>query len=227
MMVVGYYTQGEGTSYEAEAELLRASLVRAGVPHEITAIESRGDWYANTSMKAEFIRRQREEHAGALLYVDVDAFVHRDPSAYFDTLNAMGSDFGAHYFRGPAGGHDRSKVEKEGWRLLSGTLYFGDTPGARVLLNAWVALNATLRAHGAPEGGGQKNLWYLTTCLRDIEVVRLPGSYCWVFDKPWAYAKEEEPVIEHTIASRDHRGTRQRTDARAQRIEQLQRLVGA
>lgn len=224
--VIGCYS--EGTPYEAEAELLRASLDAVGMAYEIRGFADRGDWYANTRMKAEMIRAFRHDLAGPLLYVDVDAFVHRDCSLYFDGLARDGYDYGAHWFAGPAKGMNRAKVRRDrrghlvGWWMLSGTLFWGDTPGARRLLDAWVAMNDTLAAYGAPQGGGQKNLWFLVTAhFKNLKVCKLPGRYCYVFDKPWAYPEGEPRVIEHTLASRDHRAEERRTPERAARIDEL------
>ena len=213
MIVVSYFTSGFG-SYEAEARLLEASLKRHGIEYRLEAVDSAGDWYANTARKACFIQQMRRDIVGPLLYVDVDAVFHSDPSAYFDELGAQGFDFGAHWFAGPAGGYRqgeccaclRGEPCDRPHRMLSGTLFFGDTPGARMMLEAWRALNDCLRSRGAVQGGGQKNLWYLTTCLERVKITKLPGRYCRVFDKPWAYPADEPVVIEHTIASREHRG---------------------
>jgi hypothetical protein len=225
VITIAFYTKG--TPYEAEAELLRASLERVGMEHEITAIADRGDWYANTAQKAGFIRRKRERIKGPILYIDVDAFVHENCAAYFENLGKMGADFGAHWFRGPAKGHDKSKVRTEGWWMLSGTLFFGDTDNARRLLDAWVGLNRLLSGFGVMDGHGQKDLWYLTTCMTDLRIVPLPGRFCYVHDKPWAYPPSEPMIIEHMIASRENRGTSAGhvSPPRRKRIEEMWRIL--
>lgn len=235
MIVIAYYTPGFG-SYEAEAELLQRSMERVGVRYQLEPVANGGDWYANTAGKADFIMRKRADLSGPLLYVDVDAVFHEDPSAYFDRLGEQHVDFGAHYFAGPSGGYDkargcaclRGEACDRPHRLLSGTLFWGDTPGAYRLLAAWKGLNDVLRAYGGPQGGGQKNLWYVTTCLDGLKVAQLPGRYCRVFDKPWAYGPLEPVVIEHTIASREHRGPSlgKTNNARQQRLEDLRAEFG-
>jgi len=201
MLTIAFHTP----DYAHEAELFRASLEQVGMEHEITAIESRGDWYDNTAYKPVFLREMRQKHTGPLLYIDVDAFVHENCEGFFEGLAERGVDFGAHWFRGPAKGHDLSKVRDEGWWMLSGTLFLGDTTGCRQLLDTWVMFNRFMRQIGVTQGGGQKNLWYLVTCLEHLKVERLPGCYCRVFDKPWAYDTDEPVIIEHSIASREHR----------------------
>lgn len=237
MIVVACYSIG--TPYEAEAELFRASLERVGVFHDVFGYEDRGGWHANTAFKAEFLRDVRSTWRGPLLYIDVDAFVHADCSAYFDALDA---DFGAHFFAGPAFGHNQGDVcaclrgqpcSRE-HRLLSGTLFFGDTDGARRLLDAWCRTNEERRAAGDPTGGGQRNLWNTWRAMQgEIRTARLPGRYCYVFDKHFGYPAGEPVIIEHTIGSRDNRphddGRPKTTTnaARAARKAELWRLVGA
>lgn len=224
MTIVGFYTRG--TPYEAEAELLKASLKQTGHrQRKIVGIDNRGDWYDNTRYKARFLQAMREEIEGPLLYVDVDAFFHANVAEYFEGLAAQGFDYGAHWFKGPSKGHDRSEMRSEGWWMLSGTLFLGDTPGARELLGHWVALNDLFSTRGIMQGGGQKNLWYTVTCLDHLKVKALPGRYCYVFDKGWAYPAGEPCVIEHTIASRDNRAEIRQTVARHNRIAELRALV--
>ena len=250
MKVISFYTADNDGSYAEEVKFLIASLERFGVPHHIEEKRAWGDWYDHTAHKADFIREMRAKFEGPLLWIDADAIVHSDPTSYFEELADFAVDFGVHYFRGPGKGYDQSQVQRDGWRLLSGTTWWGDTPRARTLLDAWVGLNETLRAQGIREGGGQKNLWYLTTCFKGLKIHRLPGSYCYVFDKQWAYphpfkattggkrkapvcsvcgheaghflhAGDEPCVIEQTIASRDHRAKRQQTSGRKARIIEL------
>lgn len=247
MRVISFYTTGGDSSYEADAELLRESLDAIGVDYIVEAVPDMGGWCPNTAHKAAFIHEKREWLRGPLLWIDADAYVHADFRPYFDGLARDNYDFGAHFFQGPAKGHRTHQIRETGWRLLSGTTWWNDTPRAHKLARVWLALNQTLKAHGVPEGGGQKNLWYAVMCLQkqDLSVARLPGRYCYVFDKPHSYphkfrlapgsnrcdlcdqplahaihTDEDEPrIIEHTIASRDHRATRQHTKERARRIE--------
>lgn len=235
MLTIAFFSIG--TPYEEEAKILGASLDRVGMRHRITGFADRGTWYANTAAKAELIREARYELSGPLLYVDADAFVHVNPTAYLERVTADGYDFGVHYFAGPSKGRKRADVcrcVRRGYgrcsqehRLLSGTLYLGDTVGARKLCDAWVARNEELRAQGIVEGGGQKNLWYVTTQMPELRIHRLPGRFCIVGDKLWAYPASEPIWVEHTIASRENRDVRGRFNAwRRKRIVELREVVG-
>lgn len=230
MRVVAFYTRN--TAYENEAALLRGSLDRAGMEHHMVPVPDRGSWDDNTRRKAHFLRETRQLLSGPLLYLDVDAFVHTDCAAYFDRLGEQGYDFGAHYFAGPAKGYDRSKIRPDGWRLLSGTLFLGDTIPCRNLLEVWCRLNDACQGVGWGSGGGQRNLWALVTSqARWLKVARLPGRYCYVFDKAWAYPEAEPCIIEHTMASRANRcptkANRQRVKEREQRKRELARTLVA
>lgn len=249
MRIVAYYT--ESTGYEADAALLTESCRRLNIQPYVVGIRDRGDWYLNTAYKAQFIAGMHE-HGRPTVYVDVDAFFHSDPCRYFGKLASGGYDFAAHWFQGPAKGHDRNKVREAGWWMLSGTLFFGDTERARVLLENWQALNSFWAARGHRDGGGQKNLWQCVTRMEHagLKVARMPGRYCYVFDKPWAYphafqgnedgcalctkgrshgihGSVEPIVIEHTIASRENRGHHRANVLRQQRLEELRRKVAA
>lgn len=234
MIVIAYYTTG--TSYVQEAQLLEASLEKVGMEYQITEVPDQGSWDANVRQKANFIRDQRDFLRGPLVYIDVDAFVHRDCTKYFDALGQQGIDFAAHWFAGPAKGHNfardncaclKGKKCTQPHRLLSGTLFFGDTKGARQLLDIWIGFNEACKKYGWASGGGQRNLWAIVTAqARYLKTAEIPGRLCYVFDKPEGYPKGEPRWIEHTIASRDNRGKKKlRTHGRKVRIQELRNRV--
>lgn len=204
----------EGTPYERMAQELHRSAMAHGVPVILSGFEDRGGWYENTAQKAREILLFRRALDGPLLYVDVDAEIRGDVRGYFDRLQQKGWDWGAHFFAGPAKGHDRTDLCgclrggpcTRPHRLLSGTLFLGDTTPCLDLLNRWVEENERRRRRGHRDGGGQKNLWRtFDRFRRQLRTAELPGRYCFVFDKPWAYPEEEPRLIVHHIASRQHR----------------------
>jgi hypothetical protein len=120
-LVVGYYTIG--TPYEAEAREMERSAHRMGLDVVLRGIEVRGSWVENCAAKPEIIRDVQAEFPDrAILYVDADARFQRYP-ALFDGCNL--GDMACHRL----GATDE---------LLSGTLYFGPTPAARALVEAWI-----------------------------------------------------------------------------------------
>ena len=233
MIVIAYYT--EGTSYYEDACLLQDSLDAVGMDYEIMGVKDQGSWDANVRQKPLFIREQREALKGPLLYIDVDAYVHRDCSQYFSLLGGRKIDFAAHWFAGPSKGYDYSQncaclkglPCSKPHRLLSGTLFFGDTDNVRTLLDVWCDLNESCHQRGWESGGGQRNLWALVMAnQRHLRQFKLPGRYTYVYDKPQGYPKGEPKIIEHTIGSRDNRGPKKRKHAgRHKRIMELRNRV--
>jgi hypothetical protein len=220
MKVVAYYTAG--TTYETEADLFERSLKKCGITNYlITPIEKTKDWYAATALKAFFLHDSLMKHGEPILYCDVDAVFHQNPTAYFEALERR-FDFAAHWFQGPAGGADKTVNAN---RLLSGTLWLNYTEKTKQLLSAWGQMNSLLSDLKIPEGGGQKNLWYMTTCMKDLRIKKIPGRYCYVFDKPWAYPDNEPRIIEHTIASRENRNRVRVDKGRRDYLEKLEKTI--
>ena len=220
LRIVGFYTLG--SQYEQEAARLRTSMRRVGLRCYTYGVHPAGDWDSNVAMKQDFIRNELNLMEGPVLYIDVDAVVHENCEEYFLGLARAGVDFAAHWFQGPAGGYDQNKNDDH---FLSGTMFFGDTPGARALLAAWDEENKKQIAAGNVQGQGQKNLQTVLDEGRvaGLNVHRLPGRYCRVFDKPWAYPDDEPNIIEHLIASRENRGESagKINEARQIRIQQI------
>jgi len=219
MRVIAYYS---GDNYKVEADLLIASMRKYDLTYYVQRFPSEVDWYHGVAIKPLFIVHCRNEFSGALLFVDVDAVFHDDPSEYFDNLQKEGYDFGAHWFQGAAFGYDRFR--NDDW-MLSGTMFWGDTDNARKLLSEWISLNISKQRKGDWTGSGQANLATIVNSnqIPDLKIKRLPGRYCYVFDKPWAYPLDEPKIIEHTIASRENKDkSKGRVNTpRRQRIEQL------
>ena len=199
MKVVAFHTGGP---YQKEANLLECSLRSCNIDYYIKKIPITCDWDRAVSLKPAFILECRKKFEGPLLFVDVDAVFHSNPSEYFDSLNC---DFAAHWFQGPSSGYDRSRNDNY---FLSGTMFWADSLNARLLLDAWLSLNKQKQALGIWEGGGQANLNAVieASVVNGLRIVKLPGRYCYVFDKSWAYPEGEQVIIELLIASRENRG---------------------
>ncbi len=202
MIVFAYYT-ADG-AYPEEADRLESSLRRVGMKHIVRPIPATGDWNKAVWQKPFQIRSCLTGWNEPVLYIDVDAVVHANCSSYFAALEPD-YDFACHWFQGPAKGQDQTRNDN---RLLSGTLWFNTTDRARRLLDIWCQTNRNKLAQGDETGGGQRNLWetYHTQFALGLRSHNLPGRYCYVFDKPWAYPKDEPKIIEHLIASRENRG---------------------
>lgn len=200
--------------YRTEAERLKSTLDALGLEHRFYEISPETNWVRTTLLKPSWIIPVREELKGPLLYLDVDAFVHRDPWPY---LGQYDGDLGA--------------VVYENGQLNSATLWINDTEGARALLAEWKdaadqrrqADQGTLEATG--DNGDQGVL--KNVVLRDeasasprFVVHRLPVNLAYIFDRTDTYCVG--PVmIEQLQVSRESGGHEQRLARRRARLQEL------
>jgi hypothetical protein len=176
-LVASYYSP----PYRREAMGLMESLDALGLDdYAVTAIEDRGSWERNCAFKPTFIRHKMVAHDRPIVWLDADARVRSKP-VLFDTLD--GFDFACHY--------------RYGVELLSGTLWFGNTPGGWALLREW---EYECAAH--PDEWDQRCLAVAVPKVPGLRTYVLPAEYVRVFDDP----KMGEAVIEHMQASRRLRG---------------------
>lgn len=179
-LVIAYYTSNSG--YAEESKKLVETLKQFDLNYHLREIESLGSWGANTNFKPFFIRKCLEFFGYPVLYVDVDALFRAKPNL-IETLNC---DFACHI--------------KDGYELLSGTLYFEPTDKSFQLIDDWIR-----RIENEPM------IWeqiHLHNALRffpnnhngqEVKFVELPAAYCQIFD---LMKDEGAPVIEHFQASR-------------------------
>jgi len=189
LMVVGYYTVN--TPYEEEAQNLLASLNKLGINHDISGVKTLGNWQANTRFKAEFMLDMLIKHPKyRLLYVDVDAIVHRMP----DLFKNYKCDIAVRWqdFR---------------WRkneCLSGTIYMENNERTKRICELWRDINVT-------EGNASNRMeqWNLDTVINKMKAEdpgftykNLPPEYTMIFDSMRSMYPNILPVIEHFQASR-------------------------
>ncbi len=172
--------------YSNEAKRMLASAQRLELKTDITPVQSTGKWVRNASMKAEFLAKQRANHRGSLLYVDVDAVFHRNP---WPQLTQLDADIAVYY--------------EENGRLLAGTIFIADTPATQDLLNEWAK-----RCNANPDIWDQMVLEEILAedmvmARPQYRVARLPVSFCWIFDKS-DNLSTSEVFIEHLQASREN-----------------------
>ena len=119
-LFVSYFT--ENTPYEMLADELRGSLDLLGMPHRIEPLPSRGDWVANTCLKAEFIENIWHNSHRPICWIDADAEVLRIPNIVYSNP------------------FDMAVVRRSGWYDMSGFVYFGKTEGGGDLVSLWAKL---------------------------------------------------------------------------------------
>jgi hypothetical protein len=188
-LYVGYFTID--TPYAQEADKLRQSLDRLHLPHELTGVPNLGSWQKNTQYKSRFIQQQLQQHDGRpLVYLDVDALVLRRP-VLFNDLDC-----------------DLAFVRFNGEELLSGTVYFGNTPTCRKVVDRWVhncqrfpdTFPPDLLGH-YPNGEAawdQRLLDLARIETPGVRCVELPQAYTYIEDLSRSRYPGVEPIILHT-----------------------------
>jgi hypothetical protein len=189
LMVVGYYTVN--TPYEQEAQNLLGSLNRLGITHDISGVQTLGNWQANTRFKAGFMLDMLIKHPSyRLLYIDVDAVVHSIP----DLFKNYTCDIAVRWqdFR---------------WRqneCLSGTIYMENNERTKRICELWRDINVN-------EGNESNRMeqWNLDTVINKMKAEdpnftykNLPPEYTMIFDSMRGMYPDINPVIEHFQASR-------------------------
>tara|TARA_R100000900_G_scaffold143298_1_gene125974 strand:+ start:783 stop:2312 length:1530 start_codon:yes stop_codon:yes gene_type:complete len=189
LMVVGYYTIN--TPYQLEAQNLIRSLNKLGINQDVIGVETLGNWQANTRFKAGFMLDMLNKWPNyRLLYVDVDAVVHRMP----DLFKNYECDIAVRWqdFR---------------WRkneCLSGTIYMENNERTRRICQLWRDINIK-------EGNESNRMeqWNLDTVINQMKAEdpnftykNLPPEYTMIFDSMRGMYPNIVPVIEHFQASR-------------------------
>jgi len=196
-LIVAYHAGG---AYAAEADRLKRSLERLGLPHAICPLPDLGDWKANAHLRPTFLKRMRREFPEkALLSVDADCVFHGDPTAVLFGDGIADCDIAFHSFRrrGPEGPSE----------ILPGTLLLRPTPAIDELLERWEQINAA-----RPALADRHNFsWALRLDLRSrsgqaLRIAELPAELCWIFDLSAKAYGRRQPIIEHLQASRQFSG---------------------
>ena len=176
-MIISYYTE----DYRREAKSLVASLRHFNLDYDIHQIEDQGGWDKNTHYKPIFILEQLKKR-DYVVWTDADSVIKKDPVLF----KLLSCDIAFHRFKGT--------------ELLSGTVFFKNTPRTIKLLNTWIAVNEM-----SPELFDQVNLDTAISLVKDLKVDELPAEYCFIFDLSRELNPQMEPVISHYQASRTHR----------------------
>lgn len=183
-IIIAFHT--DDPVYTAEAQRYSNRLQALGLRHHIQTIPPRENWVSGCAVKPTIVQDMRRRFQGPLLYTDVDAYVHTNPWPRLRAHRA--ADLAAH-------------VDRNG-ELQSGTLYIGDTPGARTILDQWVQFQQT-----HPQEWDQRTLQKLvhdhdTASLRSWRFERMSPAFTFILDRhyPFVYGA---PIIEHLQASRE------------------------
>jgi len=191
-IICAYHTGG---GYIKHAERLRQSLVDLSILHEITQIESQGDWIQNTQYKPTFLKAALEKHyPKSVIYVDVDAIFCQYPK-YFDKLDEVKEANIAVYLLE----HSKRRRSHLPDEMLSGTVYLKNTEYTKMIVDEWIVACKN-----------ESKIWdqrALAKVLSNKKYHCLPETYCTIFD----YMSDvKDPVIKHFQASREERRKLQR-----------------
>lgn len=212
--VVAFFT--EGSFYQQEKERMSRSAERIGLKVEATALPSAGSWVLNAGLKPGFLLQERARLRGPLLYVDVDAVFHRNP---WPELRKLDCDIAVYY--------------EGNERLISATILINDTPETAELLELW-----RQGCLANPEMWDQLVLEQIIA--KDaagthprFRVVKLPASFCWIFDRVENGAVSEV-FIEQLQASREATKRKRwfgrigkRLKRRRDRVEDIERILNS
>jgi len=181
-LVIAYFTVD--TPYEHEAETLKASLESLDYSYHVCGVANLGSWQKNTQYKALFIKYMLDKYPGKnLLYLDVDAVMVKPP-VLLDNLKA---DIAAVHFA--------KRVE-----LLSGTLYLGNTPQCKRVVNKWIRLNEKYpeTLPNGKDAWDQRTLEMAIKRIEGVKFVELPQEYTWITELTQRLCPGLNPVIMHT-----------------------------
>jgi len=171
--------------YREEARRCIQSIEVLGLKYDLTVIPPGSSWVENCAIKPAIIAEARRRIRGPILYLDVDAVVHRDPWPY---LAQYDGDMAVY-------------VHQDG-ELISATILVNDTQGARKLLKTWQE-----EQKKDPQTWDQRILQGIMeedeAGARRFNIQRLPPNYLYIFDKRYSYLYGDV-VIEQLQASREH-----------------------
>lgn len=184
-VVVAYYTVG--TPYEEEARRMIPSLQRFYIPYLVSPVSSQGNWYQNTQWKPSFLKQMLNQFPGkSIVYVDIDAEFLQYPNLFDQLDQRPDVHIGVHMLD-----HAKRGRPQAGFEMLSGTIYFKNSPIVHQVVDMWIQKCAA---------GGQ--LWdqvALKDAIGSVPFFILPEEYCTIFD----YMSDvQNPVIKHYQASR-------------------------
>ena len=210
--VVAFHTPDE--VYRAEAARLKKTLDALGLDYHFFEVEPEKNWVRTTLLKPSWILKAREELAGPLLYIDVDAIVHQDPWPYLSQFCG-----------------DLAALVLPNGQFASGTILVGDTPAARSLLAEW--RDASSARLASDEGsllaiGDHGDQGVLSEIVRKSEVgqgnfafQRLPINLTFIFDRADWYFLYGPVLIEHLQASREFKERSAHLSRRHERLQQI------
>lgn len=182
MKIVFYHT--DDPLYSKYAGILEQSLKRQDIDYHKKVIPKEC-WYKIVNVKPTFLLECREKFEGSILYIDSDAYVHKD---FREDLEKLDCDIAfckyKDYITGTHGN-------------LSSTILLKDTAKTRELLKLWKE-----KSDREPHRWDQATLTEALEEIKDLKVHHLGFCYNFIFDNKNCIRECDDPIIEHFQASR-------------------------
>lgn len=182
MKIVLYHT--DDPLYSRYAGILEYSLKRQNINYHKKIIP-RESWYKIVNIKPTFLLECRQKYKGSILYIDADAYLHKDCTEY---MNSLDCDIAfCRVMDYTTGSQDN----------LTGTILINDTEKAREFLARW--------KEKSDKDSSRWDQATFTEAMEETENLRthrLNPKYCFIFDNKSCLLACDDPVIEHFQASR-------------------------
>jgi len=166
-----------GTSYEDEVEVLKASLAKHGLFHEIMGIRPQGSWVKNTQQKPTVILDIMHRTNKDVVWIDADAEILEYPS-WLETVQGDISYY---------------TIVSRG-EMLTGTVFFRNNQKIWDFLKRWEQAN---KISNQPDAVVFQSIMATDKYL---DKTPMPAEYVKIFDSH--EMGDKKPVIIHNQASR-------------------------
>jgi hypothetical protein len=188
------------------------TMAKANCNYMATNIEfERGDYQNAINGKPLFIQRALDtlkampgKEDWGVLYIDGDMDIHKYP-AIFDTPNI---DFMARGWnvdpRDNRGYKENICFDPYIFETSGGTMYFGNTDMARLLLGSWMAASADPKQVGKADDRILSMVFTQEKFALEGTVIQLPIEYLWLTDKYEGRFDGEEEDARHSEAIIEH-----------------------
>lgn len=142
-----------------------------------------GGYQLAINAKPLFIRKALDACQGrGILYIDGDMFIRKYP-ALFDI---PGIDFGARNWNVDPRSSEKFKddvcFDPYIFETSGGTMFFGDTPMSRELLNAWITESALPKSAGKADDRILSQVYTVGKFAPKLNTLHLPIEYLWLTD---------------------------------------------
>lgn len=202
----------EPTTFADMIKHWEETMAKANCNYMATNIEfERGDYQNAINGKPLFIKRALDtlkatpgKEDWGVLYIDGDMDIHRYP-AIFDTPNV---DFMARGWNvDPRDNRNYKETicfDPYIFETSGGTMYFGNTETARVLLDSWMAASSDPKQIGKADDRILSMVFTEKKYALEGTVIQLPIEYLWLTDKYAGRFDGEEEDARHSDAMIEH-----------------------